>query len=42
MDKEDESAWCKDLLDEVLDEYGYVDFDKVLFTKASLSEMLKN
>ena len=42
MDKDEEvSAWCKDLLDEVLEEYGYVDFDKVIFNKASLSEMLK-
>ena len=42
MDRdEDDRAWCKDLLDEVLDENGYVDIDTVLFNKASLSEATK-
>ena len=42
MDKdEDTRAWCKDLLDSVLEEHGYVDINTVLFTKASASEMLK-
>lgn len=39
-DKED-SAWCKDLLDSVLDEYGYIDINTVVFNKASISEILK-
>ena len=43
MDKDEEnSSWCKDLLDSVLDDYGYVDFNKVIFNKASLSEILKS
>ncbi len=42
MDKDEEvSAWCKDLLDNVLEEHGYVDIDKVIFSKASVSEILK-
>ncbi len=41
MDREYESAWCKDLLDEVLDENDYVDFNTYLFTKASFSELTK-
>ena len=41
MDKPDEYIWCKDLLDEVLDEYGYVDIDGVVINKASLSSLQK-
>lgn len=40
MDKdEEESMWCKDLLDSVLEEYGYVDIEKVIFNIASISEL---
>ena len=43
MDKDEEnSSWCKDLLDNVLDDYGYVDINTVIFNKASISEILKN
>ena len=43
MDKdEDDSKWCKDLLDDVLDEYGYVDINTIVFSKASASEIFKN
>ena len=43
MDKDpDNRAWCKDLLDAVLDDYGYVDINTVVFSKASVSEILKN
>ena len=39
MDKDEENrAWCKDLLDSVLEEHGYVDINKVIFNKASVSE----
>ncbi len=42
MDKDEEnSSWCKDLLDSVLDEYGYIDINNVIFNKASVSEILK-
>lgn len=41
MDRENERGWCKDLLDEVLEEHGYVDIDTVIFNKASISELLK-
>ena len=40
MDKENERGWCKDLLDNVLDEYGYVDINNFIFKKASVSEIL--
>lgn len=36
MDKEFDSAWCKDLLDNVLDKYGYVDIDTVLHKREDL------
>ena len=43
MDKdEDTRAWCKDLLDSVLEEHGYVDIDTILFVRAIVSELLKN
>lgn len=41
MDRENERDWCKDLLDEVLEEHGYIDIDTVIFNKASISELLK-
>lgn len=41
MDRDDENAWCKDLLDAVLDENDYVDFQTFLFPKASFSELSK-
>ena len=42
MDKDEVNrAWCKDLLDSVLDEHGYIDIEKVIFNKASISELLK-
>ena len=42
MDRDEENrAWCKDLLDSVLDEHGYVDINRVLFSKASVSEASK-
>lgn len=41
MDRENERGWCKDLLDEVLEEHGYIDIDTVIFNKASISELLK-
>ena len=42
MDKdEDTRAWCKDLLDTILDKYGYVAINTVIFTKASASEIFK-
>lgn len=41
MDRKDENGWCKDLLDQVLDEYGYADFDGIIFSKASVSELMK-
>ena len=41
MDREDENQWCKDLLDEVLDENDYADLNTFLFPKASLSEASK-
>ena len=41
MDKDEEvSSWCKDLLDSVLDEYGYIDINTIIFNKASMSEIL--
>lgn len=40
MDKnEEDRAWCKDLLDSVLEEHGYIDIDKIIFNIASLSEI---
>ena len=39
MDRPGEYIWCKDLLDEVLDEYGYVDVRGRIFNKASESEI---
>ena len=40
MDKDEETrAWCKDLLDSVLEEYGYINIEKVIFNIASLSEL---
>lgn len=43
MDKDKEnSSWCKDLLDSVLDEYGYMDINTVIFNKASVSEILNS
>ena len=40
MDKDEENrAWCKDLLDSVLEEHGYIDIEKVIFNIASLSEI---
>lgn len=40
MDKsEEERAWCKDLLDSVLEEHGYIDINKVIFNIASISEI---
>ena len=41
MDREDENEWCKDLLDTVLDEYGYVDINNIIINKASVSEIAK-
>lgn len=41
MDRPDEYVWCKDLLDDVLDEYGYIDVNGLIFNKASLSELNK-
>ena len=42
MDKDEaDSKWCKDLLDDVLDEYEYVDLNTLVFKKASVSELLK-
>ena len=41
MDKDEEnSSWCKDLLDSVLDEHGYIDINTIIFNKASMSEIL--
>ena len=40
MDREYENAWCKDLLDDVLSETNYVDFNGILITKASASELM--
>ena len=42
MDREDESAWCKDLLDEVLEENGFVSVDGTLVPIASISELLRS
>lgn len=41
MDRPDENAWCKDLLDEVLEEHGLMQIDKYFFKIASVSEILK-
>ena len=42
MDRDYENrAWCKDLLDTVLEENGYVDIKGALFKKASVSEASK-
>ncbi len=41
MDREDDREWCKDLLDAVLEEHGYVDINGVIFSLASLSEATK-
>ncbi len=40
MDREDESAWCKDLLDDVLSETSYVDIGGFLIPRASASELI--
>lgn len=42
MDRPYECGWCKDLLDTVLEEHGYIDVDTILLNKASISEILQN
>ena len=42
MDRPDENEWCKDLLDEVLEENGIVELDGYFFNIASVSDILKN
>ena len=40
MDREYENAWCKDLLDDVLSDTNYVDFNGMLISRSSASEIL--
>ena len=42
MDKDDENAWCKDLLDDILKDTNYADVNGMLITRASLSELIAN
>lgn len=42
MDKEEQGAWCKDLLDRVLEENGYVDVSGILVQIATESEVAEN
>ncbi len=42
MDREYENAWCKDLLDDVLSDTNYVDFNGMLISRSSASEILAN
>lgn len=42
MDRKDENAWCKDLLDSVLYEHGYFDVDGVILSQEQVDELLKN
>lgn len=39
MDREGENAWCKDLLDDVLESTPYADVNGMLVNRASLSEL---
>lgn len=41
MDRGEDAIWCKDLLDRILEEKGYVDIDGFIFKKEELEEKQK-